>query len=191
MTTATISDEPTLRAGAWNIDAARSGVRFAVKHMVVGTTRGGFSGFRGELEIRPSGDVAASGTVDAESIDTGDSRRDEHLRGADFFDVAHHPEIAFVSTEAQLDRAGAVRVTGNLTIRGETRTVHLAGSVLPTLRDPLGRERLALTLTGKIDRAAFGVGDRQRLAGGGLAIDRRVTLALDLSAVRRAVEASA
>ena len=87
-------------AGVWPIDAGRSRVEFALKHMLLATLRGRFESFQGVLEIGADGVARASGSVDAASICTGDAVRDEHLRSSsDFFDVERHPR-----DRLQLDR---------------------------------------------------------------------------------------
>src|SRR6266581_1490536 len=93
----------------WNLDTVHSGINFSVRHMVVSKVRGRFTKFTGNVELDES-DLTRSvveATIDASSIDTGTAQRDDHLRSADFFDVAQFPELRFRSKS--IEAAGPER----------------------------------------------------------------------------------
>src|SRR3954468_19824968 len=90
---------PAIAHGTWNVDPSHSSVEFQVKHMGLATVKGFFSDFEGKVEVAEDGTVTAEGTVKAASLNTRSEQRDEHLRGADFFDVESHPELKFRSTK--------------------------------------------------------------------------------------------
>src|SRR5947199_7701865 len=96
----TTSASTLIPSGTWTVDPAHSKVGFAVKHMGIATVRGEFTDFEGALEV---GDQEASarahGAVRTRSVNTNEPQRDDHLRSADFFDVAQYPEISFESTD--------------------------------------------------------------------------------------------
>src|SRR6266542_339920 len=107
----------------WQIDSSHSSVSAAVKHMMLTTVRGGFSGTTGVIDFDPA--KPETGAVElripAASVNTGDERRDAHLRSADFLDADNHPEIVFRSTKVTPKGKNAFVVDGDLTIRGTTK----------------------------------------------------------------------
>jgi polyisoprenoid-binding protein YceI len=100
---------------AWNIDKSHSEVGFAVRHMMISTVRGKFSRFDADISVDPANLEAATVTarIDARSIDTGEEKRDGHLRSPDFFDVEKYPTLTFTSTRVKRD-GNDLEVTGNL-----------------------------------------------------------------------------
>lgn len=174
----------TIPAGVWRVDPAHSNVGFAVRHMMITTVRGHFGEFDGTLEVDESGAARARGRIAAASIETGDTRRDAHLRSADFFDVEEFPEIRFEARAVEPLGDAQIRMTGYLTIRGMTRTVELDVAVQGAARDPWGNDRLGLEVGGEIDREDFGLRWNQALESGGLVLGSKVRLELDLSTIR-------
>ena len=123
MSTTQITAIPT---GTWNVDPSHSSVEFRVKHLGISTVKGQFKEFEGTLEI--GADITASkatGKINAASIDTGEPKRDEHLRSADFFDVENYPYITFESTSIKVIDEDEFHVTGNLTMHGVTKPITL------------------------------------------------------------------
>jgi len=174
-------------AGKWSVDAARSSVTFAVKHMMLATVRGHFREFDGMLEIG-SGAPRATGVVKAASIDTSEQVRDEHLRSsADFFDVERYPQISFDSTRIEHLEGGRLRIVGNLTIRGVTVEIELDGRLGATRREAGDDERIELELHGVLNRRDFGLTWNQALETGGALLGNKVKIALEISAVKRDV----
>jgi polyisoprenoid-binding protein YceI len=185
MSTSTTRERQTIApAGVWTIDPTHSSVGFSVKHMMIATVRGRFAQFEGAIEVDESGAARIHGVVDAASIDTNESQRDEHLRSADFLDAAEHPEIRFRSTAVERRGDGEYRIAGEITIRGATREIALDAQVQGAGTDPWGNERVALEATGQLSRKDFGLTWNQAMEAGGVLVGDRVTLTLDLSTVR-------
>jgi polyisoprenoid-binding protein YceI len=135
-------------AGKWSVDAARSSVAFAVRHMMFATVDGRFREFDGMLELGADA-PRASGVVRAASIDTNEPVRDEHVRSSpDFFDVKRYPEITFNSTLIEYVGLGRLHIGGELTMRGVTREIDLDGRLNGTRPNAGGDRRIALTLCG-------------------------------------------
>lgn len=177
-----VAEQTTLiPAGTWEIDPAHSSVEFQVKHLGIATVKGRAPVVRGTIEggERPS----IEGTVDVTSFTTFDETRDGHLRSPDFFDAERYPELRFESTVVEL-RDQALVVTGNLTIKGETKPVELRGSFAGSGVDPWGNERIGLDLEGTIDRNEWGVSWNAPLPGGGFLLPDTVKLAASFSAVK-------
>jgi polyisoprenoid-binding protein YceI len=108
-------------AGSWTLDPARTAIRLTTRHTWgLRPLHGVFRQATGHGAVTAAGDVSGVITVAAESIDTKNSTRDKHLRSADFFDVANHPDIT-LAVESVRPTDGGVRVTGSLTVRGRTR----------------------------------------------------------------------
>src|SRR6516165_11172032 len=158
MSTTTTSPATAVPAGTWAIDPAHSKVGFAVKHMGIATVRGEFTEFEGTLEI---GDEVSGakvyGTVKAQSVDTNEPQRDDHLRSPDFFDAARFPEIRFESTKIEALDDEEYHITGKLTIHGVTNEIVLHAEVQGTDVDPWGNERAGLEITGQLSRSDYGM----------------------------------
>jgi polyisoprenoid-binding protein YceI len=172
--------------GTWSVDPAHSKVGFAVKHMGIATVRGEFTEFQGALEIGEDlRSAKVYGTVSAQSVDTNEPQRDEHLRSADFFDVAHYPELRFEATEIEELDEDEFRITGQLTIHGVTNPIVLHAEVQGTDIDPWGNERVGLEVTGQLSRGDYGMKFNQALGSGNMLVGDKVNLALDISAVKQ------
>jgi polyisoprenoid-binding protein YceI len=109
----------------WYIDPHHTQATFSVKHMMVSTVRGRLGKLRGELDLDPEDLQRASFEIGADvtAIDTGDARRDGHLRSADFFDAENYPEIVFKSSAIFAKGENKYAVSGDLKIRDVSRPV--------------------------------------------------------------------
>jgi polyisoprenoid-binding protein YceI len=183
----TTSAATLIPTGTWTVDPAHSKVGFAVKHMGIATVRGEFTSFEGTLEIGEDLSTArVYGTVKAESVDTNEPQRDDHLRSPDFFDVAQFPELRFESTSIEALDDEEFRITGKLTIHGVTDDIVLHADVEGTDIDPWGNERVGLEVTGQLSRGDYDMKFNQALGSGNMLVSDKVKLALDISAVKQA-----
>ena len=177
-----------LSAGeTFSIDASHSNVGFGVKHLVVSTVKGAFAEYEGSAEVDME-DFANSSVevlIKAASIDTRQNDRDEHLRSADFFDVENHPEITFRSTSIERDGDDLVAV-GDLTIRGNTKSVRMPIEVNGPVTDPWGNFRLGVSGRVTIDRTEFGLTYSRALETGGLVVGKDVEIEIDVELVKQA-----
>ncbi|NWG00531.1 MAG: polyisoprenoid-binding protein [Thermoanaerobaculaceae bacterium] len=178
---------------SWGIDSAHSRLTFGVKHMTVSTVRGAFGKFSGTVEVSNDDPTTASiqVTVDVASVDTLEPKRDEHLRSADFFDVANYPTMTFRSKK--VERSGSeLRITGDLTLRGVTREVVLTVDELTApITDPWGNTRVGAHATAKIDRKEFGITWSKVMDNGGLVVGNEVSVAIDVELVKQKPAAAA
>ncbi len=176
---------PSYIAGTWDIDPVHSDVSFSVRHMMVSKVRGRFGIFSGE--ITTGQDITGStvtATIDATSIDTNNEQRDNHIRSADFFDVATHPTWTFTSSAVRVDD-GDLFLDGELTIKGVTRPVSMSLEVTASARTPtVARARASRPAT-TINRNDFGVDISMPLDGGGVVVGDKVTITLEIQAVLR------
>jgi polyisoprenoid-binding protein YceI len=170
-------------ADTWNIDTAHSQAAFSVKHLLISTVRGDFQKTAGKVVIDEA-DVTKStveATIDVASISTRDEKRDAHLKGADFFDVAKFPTITFKSTK--VEKAGeALKVTGDLTMHGVTKSVVLdVTGPTKEVKDPWGLSRRGVSASGKVNRKDFGVS-----YGPDAVVSDAVTITIDAELVKEA-----
>jgi len=175
-------------AESYSFDPAHSSLEFATKHMMVATVRGTFSDFDGHVEVENDDPTTATAQVAIRtaSVSTGATDRDNHLRSADFFDVATYPEMRFTSTSIQPAGKGEYIVKGDLTIKDVTRPVELrATAANAPISDPWGNQRTAISLTGEINRKDWGLTWNQVLEAGTLLVGEKIKLNLDVVALRR------
>lgn len=181
MSTATAAT--ALPTGTWTIDPVHSSVEFAVKHVGIATVKGRFNEFQGKLEVGPDGAVA-SGTVEVQSVDTGEKQRDDHLRSPDFFEVDTYPQIAFRSTAITPTGEDELEIEGEITIHGVTRPITLAAEIEGTETDHQGQERVGLSASAQLSRADFGMRFNAALGSGNLVVSDKVKIQVEVSAVR-------
>ena len=174
--------------GTWDIDPAHSSLEFAAKHAMVTTVRGRFGDFTGVLHLDAADPAKSTAevTIDVDSLDTRSGQRDEHLRSADFFDVANHPRITFRSTRAAAGkRDDEYRMWGDLTIRGVSREVELELTFTGSAQDPWGKTRAGFEGRTTVNRKDWGLTWNVALEAGGILVGDKVRLSLDVAAVKR------
>ena len=166
--------------GTWKSDPVHSSLGFAVQHMGVSPFRGTASDFEAIL----GGDQLV-GSARVESITTPDENLTGHLLSPEFFDAERHPQLRFESTEIRRE-GGDFVVSGQLTLKGETRPIELRGSITEPVEDPYGRRRLGLELETTIDRTDFGIDWNAELPSGGQVLANHVQLTARLELVQEA-----
>ncbi len=173
--------------GSWTIDSLHSFVTFTVEHFTVALARGLASGPAGTITIAPDLlSSAVSATINAATLTTGSSVRDEKILGPDVLDVATYPTIEFSSRALTESAPGRYALAGELTIHGVTRPVTLDLVFHGAITDTWGKNRLGLTATAEIKRSDFGVlkFGHVPLAAGGFMVPDTVRVALDIEATR-------
>lgn len=175
--------ETSLPTGTWKVDPVHSSVEFQVKHLGIATVKGQFNEFEGTLEIAPDGAVAY-GTVQTASVDTREPQRDEHLRSADFFEVATYPTIDFRSTAIRPAGEDEVEIDGELTIHGVTRPITLHAELEGTETDLQGNDRVGLSASAQINRSDYEMKFNAALGSGNVVVSDKVKILVDISAVK-------
>ena len=174
----------------WDIDTAHASAGFRVRHMMVSHVRGQLGPVTGTVFIDEQ-DLARSRvdvSIDARGIDTREPKRDEHLRSADFLDVANHPTVTFRSTrvEARSGPTGDLRVSGDLTIRGVTHPVTLTLDGLPpAIKDPWGNLRRGVSARARVSRKQWGLTWNMVIEAGGVGVGDEVAIEIDAEIVAR------
>lgn len=171
-----------LTAGTWKVDAIHSNVGFRVRHMMVSKVNGNFTGVDGTIEVAEDGTTSITASIDASTINTNNTQRDEHIKSKDFFNASEYPTIEFVSTGVKSNGEDA-EVTGDLTIHGTTRPVTLKGSFFG-VNSGSGNEVAGFEAEAKISRKDFGIDLEMPLEGGGTVIGDQITIILDIEAAK-------
>jgi polyisoprenoid-binding protein YceI len=176
------------QAATWQIDPDHSSFQFKVRHLMVSNVKGDFTKMKGAVTMddKDISNLNVELTIDAASVNTGHAKRDEHLRAADFFDVAKYPTITFVSKKVMKDGPDRLKVTGDLTMHGVTRevTVNVEG---PTqeVKDPWGNFRRGATGTAKINRKDFGLTWNRALETGGVVVGEDVDISVEIELIKK------
>jgi polyisoprenoid-binding protein YceI len=172
----------------WELDSAHTAAHFSVKHLMVSTVRGQFRKVTGRVWLdeaqltRSRIDVG----IDAASLETGEPKRDAHLRSADFFDVEKYPTLTFQSTRIEA-KGDEFVVTGDLSMHGVSRQVTLmVESLSPPMKDPYGRLVRGVSAVGKLNRRDWGLGWNAALETGGVLVGDEVKLQIDAELVAKA-----
>jgi polyisoprenoid-binding protein YceI len=169
----------------WILDPAHSAVTFSAKHMMVTTVRGSVAIREVELDFVPERPEFSKVRVslDATSIDTGQTMRDQHLRSADFLETETHPTIDFSSTAVEPRGGDRYAIRGDLTIRGVTREVVLDATLGGVVADwQGGGRRAAFSARTTIDREDFGLTWNVALEQGGWLVSREIAIEIELAA---------
>jgi polyisoprenoid-binding protein YceI len=175
-------------ASTWSLDPDHSNVGFKIRHLMISNVKGNFEKFTGTIDINDK-DVTKSTvqvSIDTNSISTNVLKRDEHLRSADFFDVAKYPTMTFLSKKVAKAGKNKLKVTGYLTLHGVTKEVILDVEGPSTeSKDPWGNIRKGATATTKINRKDFGLVWNAALETGGVAVGDEVTIILETEMIKK------
>ena len=167
----------------WKEDAAHSTIGFSVKHLLISTVKGQFNDYSvSVLSDKPDfSDAKVTVKIKAQTINTDNKQRDEHLRSADFFEADKFPEIIFVSKKIEKTGKSTFKITGDFTMKGVTKTVTLNGEIGGILaKDPWGHTKAGLTLSGEINRFDYGLNWNKAIEAGGLVVSENVKLNIEL-----------
>lgn len=168
-------------AGTWGLDPVHSIVGFEVGYLA-GTFKGTFRDVSATLTVAEDGHATLEGTARVASVDVKDENLNAHLQSPDFFDAERFPELRFAAEGIRVDD-GSVTVEGEITIKGVTKPITLAGTAAAPIDDPWGNKRLGLELTATVDRTEFGLEWNNPLPSGDLALADEVTILADLQLV--------
>jgi len=175
----------------WQIDPAHTAAGFSVKHLMISTVRGQFKGVTGTINWDDQ-DITKSTvevTIDAKTVDTSEPQRDKDLRSDHFFDTETYPTITFKSTKVEQVSAGKLKITGDLTIHGVSKSVVLdVEGPSAQIKDPWGNTRVAANATTKVNRQDFGVKWNANIDGGGVVVGDDVNITIDIEMVKKAAK---
>jgi len=171
----------------WRIDTNHSAAYFSVRHLMISTVRGDFHGIKGTAHYDPKRPTAATveATIECATLNTGVAKRDEQMRGPEFFDIKRYPTMRFASKRVEIAGPGKLTIAGDLTINAATRPVVLeVDGPSQEVRDAQGRMKIGLGATTKINRKDFGIVWNETLDTGGVALADEVTISLDIELIK-------
>lgn len=181
----TASVASALSTGTWAIDPTHSSISFSVRHLMVSKVRGSFEAFSGAIVVAEDGTPSVSAEIAVDSVNTGNEQRDAHVKAADFFDVENHPTASFVSTSVRPDGDDYV-LGGNFTLKGVTKPIDLKLE-FNGVNPGMGHGEVAgFTATVVLNRKDFGVDVDMPLETGGTVIGDKVTITLEIEALKQA-----
>jgi polyisoprenoid-binding protein YceI len=177
-------------SGDYTIDPTHSRLGFSTRHAMVTTVRGHFTEFSGTAHVDAAtpANSTVSLTIQTASVDTGVADRDGHLKSADFFDADNNKEITFSSTKVERDGDDWV-ITGDLAIKGESKSITITFEPTGSARDPFGNLRIGFEGGTSINRKDWGLTWNAALETGGVLVSEKIKLEFDISAIQNAQEA--
>jgi polyisoprenoid-binding protein YceI len=183
----TTTSNPEVLTGTYTLDPTHSRVGFVARHAMVTKVRGSFNDITGEGFFDASNPAASkfSVTIQATSIDTRTADRDTHLKSNDFFEMDTYPTITFAST-AVSGSGETYSVTGDLTLKGVTKSISFDLELSGPAKDPFGNERIGLEGSVQVNRKDWNLSWNAPLETGGVLIGEKVTLEFEVSAVKSA-----
>jgi polyisoprenoid-binding protein YceI len=170
----------------YGFDKSHTNVRFAISHMVIAEVDGNFSDFEGKVVSSKEdfSDAEIFFKINVASINTDDAKRDEHLRSPDFFDVANNPNITFKSTSMEKVSPKKYKLTGDLTMNGQTKSITLDVKYGGTIVDPWGNTKVGFKLTANINRLNWGLKYNSVMDSGGLLIGEEVDIVCNVELIK-------
>ena len=175
-----------IAADTYSFDVSHSSIGFSVRHLGLSKVRGNFTEFSGSINYDPQ-DITTSSvkvTIKTASIDTDNEDRDNHLRGADFFNADSLPEITFVSEKIVKTDDGFV-AHGTLTMKGVAKKIELPFTMAGPITGMYGEQRIAVEAATKLDRQDYGITWSKTLDAGGLVVGNEVSISLEIEAVKK------
>lgn len=170
----------SLAPGQYTLDPAHSHIGFVGRHLVVTKVRGTFETFDAKVSVGDTPEASsAEATIEVASLSTRDQKRDAHLRSGDFFDVEKFPNLTYRTTRIEATGGNHYRVTGDLTIRDQTRPVELEVDYLGTEKTPWGGQAAAISASGEIDREEFGLTWNVALESGGMLVSKKIQIEIE------------
>ena len=174
--------------GEYKIDPSHSVIGFSIRHFEISFVRGRFKDFNGVIRYDAADPTKSSVEFSAkvESIDTGVTGRDNHLRSPDFFDVAKYPEMTFKSTKVERKSNYAYVLHGDFTLKGVTKPISFPFTVVGAVKDNRGNTRFGVAAETKVNRRDYGITWGNTMANGGMNVGNEVMIDLQLEAIKAA-----
>lgn len=177
--------EKTNQKVAWVLDPTHSELNFKVRHMMITNVKGEFKNFAVDVDGEDILQSSLNVSVDASSINTNNTERDNHLKSADFFDVDNHKALTFQSTSFKHKGDDEYELTGMLTIKGISKEVKLDVEFGGINKDPWGNEKAGFSFEGKFNRKEWGLNWNAALETGGVLVSEEVKISGEVQFVKQ------
>ena len=166
---------------SWKEDAIHTTIGFSVKHLVISTVNGKFNDYSIKvLSDKPDfSDAKVEVKIKSKSVNTENTKRDDHLRSADFFDSDKYSEITFISKKMVMTGGNTFKLTGDFTMKGVTKSITLDGE-FGGITTAWGVTKAGMSLTGVINRFEYGLSWSKLIEAGGMAVGENVKLIIDV-----------
>lgn len=173
-------------AAEYKVDPAHSQIMFRIKHLGISSVTGRFDKFEGTFSFEPSNIAAskAQATIDVNSINTNQEKRDKHLRTPDFFDVVRFPKMTYTSKAVKDLGNKKFQITGDLEMHGIKKEVTVDAEYVGSAKGPSGDERAAFLATAKLNRKDFGLKWNDITETGGVLVGDDVTITIEVEGVK-------
>jgi|SRR5687767_7329968 len=177
----------------WAIDPTHSELGFKIKHLMIANVSGSFKKFSVQVETQKDdfSDARIQATAEINSIYTNNEQRDQHLRNSDFFEAEKYPQLKFKSTRIEKIDNESFYLYGDLTMKGITKIIRLRVEYSVLAKDPWGGERAGFVITGKINRADWGISFNGVLETGGLMLGEEVKINSEIQLMKQAATIAA
>jgi len=175
-------------ADKFQIDQDHSSINFSVKHLVISNTKGNFKNFDGIInyEAKDITKSSVNAKIKADSIDTDNEKRDEHLKTLEFLDTNKYPEITFISKQIKKTKGNNNYICiGNLTMHGITKEIALPFQITGLIKGMKGESRLGANANIILNRKDFGLNWNKAMDNGGLVIGEQVKVSLEIEAIKQ------
>lgn len=171
----------------WAFDVAHSSVNFTVSHMVISEVDGRFDKFEGSVSNSKEdfSDAKIEFTIDVASVNTGDEKRDAHLKNADFFDAEKFPKMKFISKSMKKVSGNKYKLEGSFTMHGITKDVSLDAKYGGTIKDPWGNTKAGFKITGTLNRTDWGLKYNSVMEAGGLMIGEEIEITCKIELIKK------
>jgi polyisoprenoid-binding protein YceI len=166
------------------IDTSHSRVGFEIAHLMISTVEGSFKNFSGTFEYDAATNSLENSdiTIQVDSIDTNEPKRDEHLKSPDFFDAKKFPTITFTHAKLEAKEGKPVLLQGTFQMHGVSKPVALRVDFKGFIKDPSGTNHMVFLLEGVLNRKDFGLTWNKTLDAGGVAMGEEVTIKIRIEA---------
>ncbi len=170
----------------WVLDPTHSELTFKVKHLMISNVKGEFKNFTAEIDNDDFVKGSVKVSVEASSVFTNNTDRDNHLRSIDFFDAENHPAMTFKSTHFAKAADDEYKLKGLLTIKGVSKEISLDVEFGGTNKDPWGNVKAGFSFSGKINRKEWGLNWNAALETGGVLVSDEVMIGGEVQFVKQA-----
>lgn len=172
---------------SWQIDTAHTHIQFSARHMMISKVRGEFDRFSGTVHLDENApeNTTVEVQIEAASVNTRNTDRDNHLKSPDFFNAAEYPYLTFRSTRVERTGDDTARLHGDLTIRDVTRPAVLDVVYLGQAKSPWGAISAGFNASTTINRKDWGLTWNVALETGGMLVGEDITIEIELELVKQ------